>query len=320
MEIGRSSGPTGQAIEQGIQAGTEQVLEDQMMGALKVPVKAGDNEAAQSRFQDVRDLAGKMSPEHAGQLLDQLNTKNSKDPLAKEIKYKFSDASVDKLKQDLAVKSGRANEPQTQEPKTTPTVPSKSEKQTRKAETNLEGQVKAADMLASLRQSELEKKMENKADNIFRASDVMHKNPHAIRANLHGLTKDEGQALASVWQKKYGTSFDVHLQKELKGQDLETARDLVAGRTQLVDQKDASKRTNQLMHAFDASPVNNKAVLENLQFLTTDQQQMIKKMFQERYGQNLDSLIREKLTGDDQSQALHMLNDKPVSFPAIPMQ
>ena len=83
MENG-NVGPLGHGIQKGIAVAAEHVLEDQMMGALKVPVQAGDNKAAQDRFQNVRDLVGKMTPEHAGQLLDQLNAKSGKDPLAKK--------------------------------------------------------------------------------------------------------------------------------------------------------------------------------------------------------------------------------------------
>lgn len=302
-------GPLGQSIQQGIAVAAEHMLEDQMMGALKVPVEAGDNKGAQSRFQNVRDLVGKMTPEHAGKLLDQLNAKSGKDPLAKEIKYKFSDASVEKLKQDLAVKSGRASESQTPKAKTSENAQrSPADKQTRKTEADMAGQIKAADLLESLNQSELEKKMETRADNIFRASDVMHKNPEAIMANLHGLTKEEGEALARVWQKKYGTSLDVHLQNQLKGQRLDDAREMVAGRSKQVDLKDASRKANELMHAFDASPVDKDTLVKNLTFLKPDKLQMIKKMFEERYGQSLESVVREKLSGGEREALLKVIN------------
>jgi hypothetical protein len=116
-----SAGSVNQATPKG--SGTvpnETVVDEQMMGVLKVPVQAGDNKGIQARFQKVRDLVDKMTPEHAGELLTKLNTKNSNDPLAKEIKSKFSDASVEQLKKDLAVKSGRATDSQT-----TDTKPSK---------------------------------------------------------------------------------------------------------------------------------------------------------------------------------------------------
>jgi len=113
-----SAGSVGQASPKNV--GTvpqEAIVDEQMMGALKVPVQAGDNKGVQARFQKVRDLVDKMTPEHAGELLDKLNTKNSNDPLAKEIKNKFSDASVEKLKKDLALKSGRATDSQTTDTK-----------------------------------------------------------------------------------------------------------------------------------------------------------------------------------------------------------
>ena len=218
---------------------------------------------------------------------------------------------MEKLKQDLAVKSGRASESQTPKTKTSENAQrSPAEKQTRKTEADMAGQIKAADLLESLNQSELEKKMETRADNIFRASDLMHKNPEAIMTNLHGLTKEEGEALARVWQKKYGTSLDVHLQNQLKGQRLEDAREMVAGRSKQVDQKDASRRANEVMHAFDASPVDKEALLKNLAFLKPDKLQMIKKMFEERYGQSLESVFREKFSGDTLRAGLEMIGTR----------
>jgi hypothetical protein len=282
-----------------------------MMGALKVPVQAGDNKGAQERFQKVRDLVGNMTSEHAGELLDKLNTKNSNDPLAKEIKYKFSDASVEKLKKDLAVKSGRATDSQTPETKAGKTsTGTPLDKQQRKNEANARGQVKAEDLLGSLRQSELEKKVEKRADNIFWGSDVMHKNPQVIESNLRGMTKEEGEALAKVWQKKYGTSLDVHLQKELKGEHLENAKDMLAGHTDWVDQRDASRRSNKLAHAFDVSPVDKNAIMENLRFLQPGQRQQLEKMFEQRYGQSLLSMLTRNLSGEDLQQAINMLEGK----------
>jgi hypothetical protein len=307
-----SAGPVGQALTKNIGAvAQEAILEDLMMGALKVPVQAGDNKGAQARFQSVRDLVGNMTPEHAGELLDKLNTKNSNDPLAKEIKHTFSDVSVEKLKKDLAAKSGRAIDPQTTETKPGNTsAGTPLDKQQRKNETNARGQVKAEDLFGSLKQAELEKKVEKRADTIFWASDVMHKYPHLIEDNLRGLTKEEGEALARVWQKKYGTSLDGHLQKELKGQQLENAKDMLAGHTDWVDQRDASRRSNKLAHAFDASPVDKNAIMENLRFLKPGQREMVEKMFEERFGQSLLSMLTKNLTGDDLQQAINMLEGK----------
>jgi len=313
-----NAGSVGQATPKNIgTVAQEAILDELMMGALKVPVQAGDNKGAQARFQKVRDLVGNMTPESAGELLDKLNTKNSNDPLAKEIQYKFSDVSVEKLKKDLAVKSGRATDSPTTDTNASKTpTGTPLDKQQRKNEANARGQVKAEDLLGSLKQSELEKKVEKRADNIFWGSDVMHKYPHLIESNLRGLTKEEGEALARVWQKKYGTSLDVHLQKKLKGEQLENAKDMLAGHTDWVDQRDASRRSNKLAHAFDASPVDKNAIMENLRFLEPGQRQMVEKMFEERYGQSLLSMLTKNLSGDDLQQAINMLEGK-VGFGGI---
>jgi hypothetical protein len=307
-----SAGSVDRTLPKFIAASTKDlILEELMMAALKVPVQAGDNKGAQDRFQKVRDQVSNMSPEYAGELLDKLNTKNSNDPLAKEIKYKFSDASVEKLKKDLAVKSGRTTDVQTAETKQNKTTTGTPlDKQQRKNEADARGMAKAADLLGSLMQSQLEKKVEQKADNIFWAGDVMHKYPHLIEANLRGLTKEEGDALAKVWQKKFGTSFEVHLQKELKGGDLENAKDMLAGHTDWVDQRDSSRRSNKLAHAFDASPVDKQAIMDNLRFLEHGKRQMVEKMFEERYGQSLLSVLTQKLSGDDLQEAIRILEGK----------
>src|SRR5262249_33922137 len=136
-------------------------------------------------------------------------------------------------------------------------------------------------------------------------------------SNLRGMTKEEGEALAKVWQKKYGTSLDGHLQKELKGQQLEDAKDMLAGHTDWVDQRDASRRSNKLAHAFDASPVDKNAIMESLRFLEPGQRQMVEKMFEERYGQSLLSMLTQNLSGEDLQQAIRMLEGKHGGFGAM---
>lgn len=91
----------------GVQNPIQDFIQNQLMDALKVPVQAGDYGAAKKRFDNVRELLKQFNPQQAGELLDHLNEKHSKDPLAKEIKYRFSDSSIEELKKDLEMTSGR---------------------------------------------------------------------------------------------------------------------------------------------------------------------------------------------------------------------
>ncbi|HEY7159927.1 MAG TPA: hypothetical protein VH815_01650, partial [Acidobacteriota bacterium] len=91
----------------GVRNPIQDFIQNRLMDALKVPVQAGDHTAAKKRFENVRELLQQLNPQQAGELLDQLNEKHSNDPLAKEIKYRFSDSSVAELKKNLEITSGR---------------------------------------------------------------------------------------------------------------------------------------------------------------------------------------------------------------------
>lgn len=319
------SGPSGlpATIQQGIEEGFEKGIEDRMMSAMKVPVQAGDNAGAQARFQNARKIMQNMNPQRAGEVLDQLNSKNPSDPLAKEIQYRFSDVSVDRLKHDLASISGRSPETQSKDAK--PGKPSRgpSDTQTKKSDIGLNGNVKQTDLLNVLKASidaQMEKRMEERADHIFYFADINHKMPEGVLSNLRGLTKEEGEVLAKVWQKKYGTSLDVHLKAQLSGRNLEDALDMVNGHTHEVDMRDASRRANQLMQEADRTSPDPAAIKKLVWGLHEGQPQMLRKMFEQRYGQSLDDMLREKLSGEDLDLAQKYLRgENPGIFPiAIP--
>lgn len=193
-------------------------LEDKMMNAMNAPVRAGDKQDA--RFQKVRDLANQLSPEMAGELLDHLNTKDKGDPVAQKIRDTFSDASVEKLKSDLRVRSGRAGAGEILKHAAEDIVRSPKEKHARKAETDLKGQIKASDLGDFL-------KADQRAEKMFKAADVMHKDPDAIVSALGDLTAKQMKELQKVFPEKYGVSLDVFLKNELKGSRLNLALDMV---------------------------------------------------------------------------------------------
>ena len=195
-------------------------LENHMMNELKVPVQAGDNKGAKERFQKVRDLANQLSPDSAGELLDHLNTKDKNDPLAQKIRHTFSEASLEKLKSDLRVKSGRAGAGEVLKHTADEILRSPKDKQTRKTEADLQGQLKASDLADIF-------KADQRADKMFKASDVMHKDPDAILSALGDLTAKQMKELQRIFPEKYGVSLDVFLKNELQGSRLNLALDMV---------------------------------------------------------------------------------------------
>ena len=216
------SGPQGGGVFTKIGEAVQDIgLENHMMNEMNVPVQAGDNKGAQERFQKVRDLANQLSPEKAGELLDHLNSKDKNDPVAQQIRHTFSDASVEKLKSDLRVKSGRAGIGETIKHAAEEGLRSPKDKQTRKAETDLQGQLKASDLLDMF-------KADQRAEKMFKASDVMHKDPDAILSALGDLTANQMKELQKVFPQKYGVSLDVFLKNQLQGPRLNLALDMVA--------------------------------------------------------------------------------------------
>lgn len=195
-------------------------LENHMMNEMKVPVQAQDNKGAQERFQKVRDLANQLSPDKAGELLDHLNTKDKNDPVAQKIRHTFSDASVEKLKGDLRVKSGRAGAGEVLKHTADEIFKGPKDKQTKKADADLKGQLKASDLGDML-------KADQRAEKMFKAADVMHKDPDAILSALGDLTASQMKQLQKVFPEKYGVSLDTFLKNQLQGPRLNLALDMV---------------------------------------------------------------------------------------------
>lgn len=195
-------------------------LENHMMNEMKVPVQAGDNKGAQERFQKVRDLANQLSPEKAGELLDHLNSKDKNDPVAQKIRHTFSDASVEKLKSDLRVKSGRASAGETLKHAADEILKSPKDKQTKKADADLKGQLKMSDLGDIL-------KADQRAEKMFKASDVMHKDPDAILSALGDLTANQMKQLQKTFKEKYNVGLEDFLKNQLHGSRLNLALDMV---------------------------------------------------------------------------------------------
>ena len=205
-------------------------LENRMMNEMDVPVQKGDNKGAQERFQSVRELANQLSPEKAGELLDHLNSKDKNDSVAQKILHTFGDASVEKLKSDLRVASGRAGAGEVLRHKADEILRSPKEKHTRKTEFDLEGQLKALDLkdLADKLMGPLDRSTAtHRAEKMFKAADVMHKDPDAILSALGDLTTNQMKQLQKVFPEKYGVSLEVFLKNQLQGPKLNLALDMV---------------------------------------------------------------------------------------------
>lgn len=209
---GGSFGPIGRAVQ-------DIGLENHMMNEMNVPVQKGDNAGAQERFGKVRDLVNQLSPEKAGELLDHLNTKDKNDPVAQKIRHTFSDGSVEKLKSDLRVLSGRASAGEVLK-HTADQVLHPKDKSARKAETDLKGQITASDLMDKFT-------ADQRAEKMFKAADVMHKDPDAILSALGDLTAGQMKQLQKVFPEKYGVSLDVFLKNQLQGSRLNLALDMV---------------------------------------------------------------------------------------------
>lgn len=209
---GGTIGGIGQAIK-------DVSIEQQMTEAMDVPVKANDNKGAQQRFQNVRDLANQLSPQEAGRLLDHLNTKDKNDPVAQKIRHTFSDASVEKLKGDLRVKSGRASAGETIKHMADEVFKAPKDA-ARKSDTRMQGNMKASDLIDKFT-------ADQRAEKMFKAADVMHKNPDAILSALGDLTANQMKQLQKVFPEKYGVSLEDFLKNQLQGSRLNLALDMV---------------------------------------------------------------------------------------------
>lgn len=185
----------------------EGLIEDQLMDALKVPVQAGDHTGAKKRLDNVRELLKKLSPQQAGELLDQLSEKHPKDPLAKEIKHRFSDSLVKGLKEKLEMISGRWANKHLHD-----------DESLRKGLQNSGSALKAeTDAAGNKKRSSLDEiwKAYSKADKIHFAltGSADGVDEQAITEALSGLTKEETKQLKRIYEEKYGENLSKAIQK-----------------------------------------------------------------------------------------------------------
>lgn len=191
----------------GVRNPIQDFIENQLMEALQVPVKAGDHPAAKKRFENVRDLLNQLSPQQAGELLDHLNESHSRDPLAKEIKYRFSDSSVEELKKNLEITSGRWAHKHLGHEDTLLRGPKDNGGQL-KSETEASGKTKRSHL------EEIWNAYMNaeKIHSALNAGDGVDEK--AISETLSNLTKKEKKDLKRAYKEKYGEDLQDSIKKE----------------------------------------------------------------------------------------------------------
>jgi len=193
----------------GVQNPIQNFIENQLMDALKVPVQSGDHTAAKKRFENVRELLQQLNPKEAGELLDHLNQNHPKDPLAKEIQYRFSDSSVKELKKDLELISGRWTDKRTTLEERLPKRPKDIGDQL-KSETDAAGKTK---------RSRLEEiwNAHTNAEKIHSALNKDGVDENAISETLSNLTQKEKKELKRVYKEKYGEDLIEAIKDEFSG-------------------------------------------------------------------------------------------------------
>jgi hypothetical protein len=181
----------------GVRNPLQNFIEDRVMDALQVPVKAGDHAAAKNRFENVRELLQQLNPQQAGELLDHLNQKHPKDPVAKEIQYRFSASSVEDLKKNLELISGRWADKHLR-PKDHLLKRPNNIREQLKSDTAAAGKTKRSNL------DEIWNAHTN-AEKIHSALTSKHGvDENAISQIICGLNKKEKQDLKRAYKEKYG--------------------------------------------------------------------------------------------------------------------
>jgi annexin-like protein len=194
----------------GVQSPIQDFIQNQVMNALSVSVQTGDHAAAKQRFENVRELLKQFNPQEAGELLDHLNEKHSKDPLAKEIKYRFSDSSIQELKKDLEMTSGRwADKHLTNHDSLL------------KGSKNNSGELRSqADAAGKTKRSNLDEIWNSymnaeKIHSALMSKDVV--NEEAITEILSNLSKKEKKELKHAYKEKYGEDLVDEINAKFSG-------------------------------------------------------------------------------------------------------
>lgn len=208
--MGNSIDDARNSFMEGVNQGfREAEQEREIHDVLNVPVQSGDNQGAALRLQKVRELLGEMGTGPAGQLLDQLNEKNPKSDLAKAMQYRFAPESVEEIRKDLRVLSGRAPGLEGVAYYAGRALTEK-DKTAQKGETQFAGQVmqEAIESVYKVRET---------GETMIQAVKGPSKNPQVILDSLSELSSSQRKDLKKFFQEHYGMKLDDFLKNQLTG-------------------------------------------------------------------------------------------------------
>lgn len=140
------------------------------------------------------------------------------------------------------------------------------------------------------------------------ADDFWGTDEEAIFKSMEGKTKEEREKLIAKYNQQYGNkqggqNFDQMLKSELGGLDLEKANQL----------KKDGKISDEfaLKYATNGIGTNEELIRKTLEGKTKDEIAALRKTYKEKYGQDLDSLIKSEVSGRDGFEIGQLMKGKP---------
>ncbi|PSM30550.1 hypothetical protein BVG81_009955, partial [Haliangium sp. UPWRP_2] len=139
------------------------------------------------------------------------------------------------------------------------------------------------------------------------ADDFWGTDEEAIFKSMEGKSKDEREKLIAEYNRQYGgkggQSFDEMLKSEMGGLDLEKANQL----------KDSGKISDEfaLKYATDGLGTNEELIRKTLEGKSKTDIDNLRKVYKEKYGQDLDKLLGSECSGRDGFEIGQMLKGKP---------
>ncbi|HNN94045.1 MAG TPA: hypothetical protein PKI03_17330 [Pseudomonadota bacterium] len=139
------------------------------------------------------------------------------------------------------------------------------------------------------------------------ADDFWGTDEEAIFKSMEGKSKEEREKLIAEYNRQYGgkggQSFDQMLKNEMGGLDLEKANQL----------KDSGKISDEfaLKYATDGLGTNEELIRKTLEGKSKTDIDNLRKVYKEKYGQDLDKLLGSECSGRDGFEIGQMLKGKP---------
>lgn len=152
-------------------------------------------------------------------------------------------------------------------------------------------------------------------ETLYKAMDGWGTDEKAIHSTLGNKTPEEIKAIKEAYKKKYGKSLEAHISSEMSGNDWKKARSALDKDRDLYKVKDydPTKDAEVLKKAVAGVGTDEKAVFNVLDGKSPEQREVLKKVYEQKYGEKLETALKGDLSGGDMDKAKALLDSGKIT-------